>query len=136
MKIVGARTCDDVIDVSCGAPKLRSEAVTYGLDLAHVNGRNREQAKTVAITLRVYHPIHLVVDAIHEAIGVQRARDTQLRVGVSTDTGLKHDPVIRIPRGQWQILHLIFTDRSTDIRSRWIEDRRAAAYFNRRAHRA
>ena len=70
MEIVGARTCDDVIDVSCGAAKLRSEAVTYGLDLAHVNGRNREQAKTVAITLRVYHPIHLVVDAIHKAIGI------------------------------------------------------------------
>src|SRR5260370_32636277 len=55
---------------------------------------------------------------------------------MSTDTGLEHDPVIRVPRGQRQILHLIFTDRSADIRSRWIKYRRAAAYFNRRAHRA
>src|SRR5438552_5832417 len=55
---------------------------------------------------------------------------------MSTDSGLKHDPVIRVPRGQRQTLYLILTNRSADIRSRWIKDGRAAADFNRRAHRA
>src|SRR5207249_11760102 len=54
---------------------------------------------------------------------------------MSTDAGLEHDPVIRVPRGQRQILYLIFTDRSADIRSRWIKYRRAADDFDRRAHR-
>src|SRR5437762_2552654 len=54
---------------------------------------------------------------------------------MSTDAGLEHDPVIRVPRGQRQILYLILTDRSADIRSRWIKYRSAAADFDRRAHR-
>src|SRR6266849_555440 len=99
VEIVGAGPSDDVKDVARGAAKLRSETAAHRLDLAHVNGRNWEQAKAVTIGFRVNHSVHLIIDAIHEAIGVQGAWNAQLRVGVAADAGLKHDPVIRVPRG-------------------------------------
>src|SRR5712691_10163521 len=53
VEIVGARAGDDVIDVAHGAAKLGSEAVAHRLDLAHVYGRDRKEAKPVTIGFRV-----------------------------------------------------------------------------------
>ena len=78
MELIAARSRDDVIDVAGSPAKFRSEAVANRLDLTDVNGGDREEAKSVAIALRIGHSIHLIIDSVHKAIGVQRARDAQL----------------------------------------------------------
>jgi len=42
---------------------------------------------------------------------------------MSTDPGWNMIQLYGFPRGQRQILYFIFTDRSADIRSRWIKYR-------------
>src|SRR5207253_6345272 len=87
MELIAARSRDDVIDVAGSPAKFRSEAVANRLDLTDVNGGDREEAKSVAIALRIGHSIHLIIDSVHKAIGVQRARDAQLWIGVPADAG-------------------------------------------------
>ena len=80
VKSVGAGISDGVVNVARGAAELRSEAVRYGLHLAHIAVGNGEQAQTVLVAFRVRHPIHLILHAIVETVGVHHARNAQFRI--------------------------------------------------------
>ena len=103
---VGSGVGDHVKDVAGGVAEFRREAVGDGLHFAHIDVGDGEQAQAVAVGLGVHHAVHLVVDAVQQAVHVERARDAQFRIGVAAHAGLKDDEVVRIARGQRQVVDL------------------------------
>ena len=77
--LVGAGVGDDVEDVAGGAAEFGSEAVGDGLHFAHIDVGNGEEAQAVAVAFGVDHAVHLVVDAVEQAVGVDGAGDAEFR---------------------------------------------------------
>ncbi len=89
VKIVRARVGDYVVNVSRGVAELGSEAVRYSLNFSHIDVGDRKKAQAIAVRLGVHHAVHLVVDAIQQAIGIDGARNAEFRIGMAADARLK-----------------------------------------------
>ena len=131
MEDIAARICDHVVNVARSAAELRGEAVGHGLDFLHVGLRDGKEAEAVAVSLRVHHAVHLVVDAVHQAIGVDGSRNAQLRVGVTAHPRLEEDEVIRVARAQWQVKDFALVNRTPQVDTRRLDDRCPALDFDR-----
>ena len=59
----------------------------------------------MAVRLRVHHAVHLIIDSVEQSVGVDRARNAEFRVRVSTDTGLEQNEIVGIARGKRKVRH-------------------------------
>ena len=131
MDVVGAGVRDYVEDVSRGHTKFRGVTVRYRLHFAHVRIGNWEEAEPVAVLLAVNHAVHLVVDAVQQAIGIDGSGNSQFGIGMATHARLKQNEVVRIARCQRKVLDFLGIDRSAHVHACRFDHRRATGDFNR-----
>src|SRR5262249_24735327 len=124
------RVGDDVEDIAGRHAELGSEAVRHGLYFAHVDVGDGEKAKAVAVTFGIDHTIHLVVDAVEQAVGVEGPRNAEFGVRMAADSGLKDDEVVRIARRERQVVDLVRGDGAAGRDARRFDHGRAPSHFD------
>src|SRR5882724_2007805 len=126
MKLIRPRAGDDVVNVARGKSEFRSKAVRNGLNLLHIDIRDRDQAQAIAIGFGIHHAVHLVVDAVEQAVGIDGSRYAKLGIRMAAYTRLKDDEVVRIARSERQIVYFEVRNGAADARARGLDHGRAA----------
>jgi len=122
VKRVCAGVGDAVVDDAGSVAELRGKAVGDGIDLFDIRVRDGKETKAILVCLGVYHAVELEVDAIDEAIGIERARNAVFRIGMAADARLKEDEVVRVARGERKVLRLLRGDGAAEIEAGWFDD--------------
>src|SRR6202041_1426045 len=80
--------------------------------------------------LSVHHAVELKIDAIDESIGVQGARNTILRVRMTTHSRLKQNEVVRIARSERKVLRFYRIDGAPQVESGRLQNRSVPGDLN------
>ena len=96
-------------------PNSGAIAVRDGLHFAHVDIGDGKEAQAVAVAFGIHHAVHLVIDAVEQAVRIEGARDAELGIRMAADAGLKDDEVVRIARGERQVVDFGVGDGAADV---------------------
>ena len=85
----------------------------------------------MTVLLAVDHAVHLVVDPVQQAIGIDRSGNSQFGIRMAAHPRLKQNKVVRIARGQRKVLNLLGVDGPTNIDAGGFDQRSAPGDLDR-----